>query len=217
MSYIKKVIMGMMLLVLLTSCQKTLQNEKEVFQSTFDIIDPLNTTGLTLSSYNGNNVAGFYNNGEFSVNLSNLAAHDFIKISFNLYIHDFWDGNSTGNSEVVTGPDIWRMEVDNEQIINTTFSNTVCNEIYCLLQSFPKNYPWQFNPHTGVANQNLPGRCAAGGGITSLYRIEKLVKHNGGRVSLRFSDLLKQSNVPDQTCDESWSLDDLKISTLSSQ
>lgn len=192
-------------------------NESTIYENSFQTNDLSNTTGVIVNAYASNKVAGFYNNGGFSLNLSSLPAHDFIKISFNLYIHDFWDGNSTGNADVITGPDLWRMEVDDEQIINTTFSNTVCNEIYCLQQSFPRNYPWQHNPHTGVANQNLPGRCAGGGGITSLYRIEKLVKHSGGKVSIRFSDLLKQSNVPDQVCDESWSLDDLKITTLSSQ
>ncbi len=194
-------------------CKKLNDQHELIYINTFEDNNLANSSGLIINSYNGTKVAGFYNNGKFDIRLDNLKDHDFIKVSFDLYIHNYWDGNSTGNKEITTGPDTWSMKVDDSYIIRTTFSNTVCNVIYCLQQSYPNNYPFQNDPQTGASNTNLPGLCG-NGGITTLYRVEKLVKHSGGRISVTFEDLLKQSNVDDKLCDESWSLDNLKISTL---
>lgn len=196
-------------------CQKALQDEKIVYENNFESNKLANTTGLILASFNNSMVAGFYNTGKFSINLETLPKHNYIKVSFDLFIHDFWDGNNTGNEQVATGPDIWSMKVDSAYSVYTSFSNTVCNEVFCLLQSYPNNYPFQNNPGAGSGNFNLPGLCSTGA-KTSLYRIERLIRHSGGRVSITFEDFLKQSNVPDKLCDESWSLDNLKISVVNS-
>lgn len=208
-----KLILSLVLALALSGCRKALQDEKFVYQNNFEKNELSKTEGVIIHTYKGNKMAGNYNKSGFKVALEGLEKHDYIKISFDLYIHDFWDGNNTGNKEVATGPDIWSMIVDGKYIINTTFSNTVCNVIYCLQQSYPKNYPWQNDPGTGEANVILPGMCAAGG-ISKLYRIERLIKHDKSRAFIAFEDLLQQSNVPDEKCDESWSLDNLEISIL---
>lgn len=210
-----KLILCFIIALPLSGCRKALQDEKLVYQNSFETNDLSQTSGLIIHAYNGSKMAGNYNKAGFKVDLESLAKHDYLKISFDLYIHDNWDGNNSGNKEVATGPDIWSMLADGEYIINTTFSNTVCNVIYCLQQSYPNNYPWQNDPGSGDANISLPGMCAAGG-ITKLYHIEKLIKHDKGRAFVEFKDLLQQSNVSDQKCDESWSLDNLMISILNS-
>ena len=211
--YKRKYIISFFTLIVFIGCQKSLQNDQSVYSNDFESKDLANTEGVVINNYNGSNVAGYYNDDQFSVSLNALPSHDYVKISFDLYIHNYWDGNSTGNMVVITGPDIWSMKVDDSFIIQTTFSNTVCNVIYCLQQSYPNNYPFQNNPQSGAYNTNLPGLCG-NGGITTLYKIEKLVKHSKASLLLTFGDLLKQSNVTDKLCDEAWSLDNLKISTV---
>ena len=54
----------------------------------FDAID-----GAQIMTFNNTTVLGNYNNDGFSLNLNNIGPHDYIYISFDLYIHDSWDGN----------------------------------------------------------------------------------------------------------------------------
>ena len=58
------------------------------------------------------------------------------------------------------------------------------------------------------------------GGKTTLYKIEKGFKSSGNSIVVRFFDELYQPNaidkdgVPQQKCDESWSMDNIKIRIL---
>jgi hypothetical protein len=158
---------------------------------------------------------GRYFDGGFNLRLENLPRHDVIKISFDLYINDSWDGNSVGSATAVGGPDLWQMKVDGDTYINTTFSNSPCNDSYCLMQSYPQNYPYNNPPKTGAYRSDLPGTCHFIGipGGTSLYKIEKVIRHKSSSVLLDFRDSLKQSNSGDPFCDESWSLDNLTVTT----
>jgi hypothetical protein len=55
------------------------------------------------------------------------------------------------------------------------------------------------------------------GGPTTLYKIEKVFKSNGNGIVIRMHDELYQPNaidkngIPQQKCDESWSIDNLNI------
>ena len=59
------------------------------------------------------------------------------------------------------------------------------------------------------------------GGETTLYKIEKGFRHSGNAVVIRFYDELYQPNAIDKDgvvqtkCDESWSLDNLKVRIIS--
>ena len=72
---------------------------------------------------------------------------------------------------------------------------------------------------TGVLIENLPEICESSffGGPTSLYKIEKTFKSSGKALVLKFYDELYQPNAIDkdgnvqQKCDESWSIDNIKI------
>ena len=214
MNILNKLFLSAAVMLVFSGCRKTLQQEVMVYQNGFETNDLRQTAGVVIHSFNGNQMAGSYNKSGFNVELEGLQSHDYLKVSFDLYIHDYWDGNNTGNQEVVTGADIWSMSVNKEAIIYTTFSSTVCNTNYCLLQSYPQNYPKQNDPGTGVVS-TLPGLCAAGG-VTKVYHIEKLIRHDNSWALISFEDQLHQSNVIDQKCDESWSLDNLKISIINS-
>ena len=104
----------------------------------------------------------------------------------------------------------------------TTFSNSPCFSNYCLRQSYPENYPSENNPKSGNTIVNLPKICENSffGGNSTLYKIEKGFRHSGNAVVIRFYDELYQPNaidkdgIPQQKCDESWSLDNLKIRVI---
>jgi hypothetical protein len=68
---------------------------------------------------------------------------------------------------------------------------------------------------------NLPKKCEGfWGGKTTLYKIEKTFKHSGSALIISFFDELYQPNAIDDfgnnvaKCDESWSLDNLKVRIL---
>ena len=152
-------------------------------------------------------------------------------VSFDLYIHGSWDGNFNGNSEKSRVPDKWIMEFKPEMDLynhpdyykyETTFSNSPCFGNYCLKQSYPNLYPFSNNPKTGSFTTDLPRKCNGffGGPSTSLYKIEKGFKSSGKAVVIRFYDELWQPNaiddkgIPQQKCDESWSMDNISIRVI---
>ena len=148
-----------------------------------------------------------------------------------MYIHGTWDGNFNGFPEN-DKPDKWIMELDPEMDLIkdtssdrfvTTFSNSSCFSNYCLRQSYPEMYPSENNPKTGNTLFNLPKKCEKSffGGPTTFYKIEKGFRHSGNAIVIRFYDELYQPNAIDDfgvnqsKCDESWSMDNLKVRVIS--
>ncbi|RZL00096.1 MAG: hypothetical protein EOO89_30685 [Pedobacter sp.] len=204
-------------LTLALACAKEAKNETEVYRNDFENNNFAEITNPVVETYNGSKVLGRYNNGGFIVNIGGLPKHDLVEITFDLFIHDSWDGNRTddnGNN----GPDVWKMMIEGEEYINTTFSNSDCGTNYfCDPQSYPLNYPNNNNnPKTGAFNKNLPGVCLIAGqlGGTSQYRIIKRVRHDKNTLMLKCLDQLVQKNSNDKKCDESWSVDNLVIKTI---
>ena len=105
----------------------------------------------------------------------------------------------------------------------TTFFKQCLFPNYCLRQSYPESYPFENNPKTGNNIINLPKTCQKSfyGAQTTLYKIEKGFKHSGNAVVIRFYDELYQPNAIDDfgvnqsKCDESWSMDNLKVRVIS--
>ena len=187
--------------------------------------------GKDISIFNNTTVLGDFNNDGFTLHLKDTGDHDYVFISFDLYIHGTWDGNFNGFPEN-DRPDKWIMELNpNMELIKdssndrfvTTFSNSPCFSNYCLRQSYPENYPFENNPKSGHSSVELPKICKNSffGGDTTLYKVEKGFRHSGNAVVLRFYDELYQPNAIDKDgevqskCDESWSLDNLKVRVIS--
>ena len=181
--------------------------------------------GAAISFFNDSYVLGDFNNDGFTLHLEDVIDHDYVFISFDLYIHGNWDGNSNGFKEndqadfwiIELNPDMQNISED-YHIFRTTFSSSPCWPNYCLKQSYPDSYPEINNPKTGFFEENLPRKCDGFfGGSTTQYKIEKTFQSTGRSIIMRIHDMLYQPNAIDdfgnsqQKCDESWSVDNLKI------
>ena len=146
------------LFFLINSCSyPELIFDELVYENDFEKNELNNITGGVISNYNKTKILGDFNNQSFSLNLNNLKNHNYLVISFDLYIHGTWDGNFNG-FESNDQPDKWIMEVNpyfgsitdpNYARFETTFSNSPCFSNYCLRQSFPNEYPFENNPKKG--------------------------------------------------------------------
>ena len=217
-------------LVIISCTYPKMISDEIIYSNDFESNNLNNINGGVISKYNNSSVIGDFNNDGFTIHLNDVGTHDYIFISFDLYIHGTWDGNKNGFSEN-DKPDLWLIEFKPEMrefgdpdndYFSTTFSNSPCFSNYCLLQSYPENYPNQNNPQTGHLLKISEKKCKDNffGGITTLYKIEKGFKSSGNAISVRFSDKLYQPNAIDkngitqQKCDESWSLDNLEIRAI---
>ncbi|WP_158798508.1 hypothetical protein [Pedobacter sp. L105] len=212
----KLLLLSFTFIILLSSCAKTVQNEVQVYSNDFESANLSGITGGIISSFNGSKVLGNYNKGEFNLTINDLPKHDLVDISFDLYIHDSWEGVQQIGS--VSGPDIWAMNVDRKSYIYTTFANFDCVAgNFCPPQSYPGDYPAQSNnPKTGASRTDLPGFCseASNPNGTTLYKIHKSVSHSDKMLLIQCLDKLVQTNVTDQKCDESWSVDNLVVKVI---
>jgi hypothetical protein len=209
----KKDLLLVAFLFIIVSCKTHVSNEATVYNNDFESNSLQGITNGVIEQFNGTNVLGRYNNGYFNLALNNLPKHDLITISFDLYIHDSWDGNKRD----LDGPDIWQMVVDGNAFINTTFSNNSFRPgDFTSPQSYPFNYPNNYNnPKTGAFRTNLPGVCdTIGPKITSQYKITKTFAHKSGTLVLQCLDKLVQTNATDPKCDESWSVDNISVKAI---
>lgn len=213
---IKKILL-IILLISGLSCKKDVKSEIEVYNNDFENGRLQDIVGGIIELYNGSHVLGRYNNQSFELIVNDLPEHQLVEVSFDLYIHDSWDGNLSGDFGR-NGPDIWEFIVDGNSFIKTTFSNSDCGEdTFCNPQSYPANYlNSNNNPKTGAANKLLPGVCIRAGevGGTTLYKITKVIAHSAGSVSIKCVDRLIQTNSQSPKCDESWSIDNLKVKAI---
>jgi len=197
----------------LTSCVESVENQVQIYNNNFSKLDLANFENGRLLIWRNDTIAGFYHNEEVAVTLYDLPAHNYLKLTAEIFIHDSWDGNW---DDGYSGPDYWFMGIDSVDVVRTTFSNSPCESSYCLYQSYPNEFFRQNIPKTGAIEANLPSLCLGGQTTTSRYRIEKLIEHSKVD-SVRFfmRDELKQTNSYSPNCDESWSI--AKISILAIQ
>lgn len=207
-----------LLAFLFISCAKSADSNVEIYSNDFEKGDLDGITNGVINSFNGSKVLGNYNNGGFSLTINDLPSHDLIEISFDLYIHDSWEGTQQLNDNE-TGPDIWQLKVDNKTFINTTFNNYECVPgNICPPQSYPADYPTSSNnPKNGAFKTDLPGFCSWANipNGTTLYKIHKSISHSDKTVLIQCLDLLKQKYAADPKCDESWSVDNIRVKAIS--
>lgn len=205
----------LLVLLMVASCTKNLHKETTVFLSDFEDAKIGEIFNSQISDFNGSKVLGRYNVGGFDLFLDSLPEHDLIQISFDLYIHDNWKGNSpTG---VKDSSDIWIMNIDGGTDKYTTFSNGWCTAEDCTDQSFPDNFPFKNNPAKANAiRTDLPGACALKEvpGGTIQYKIQRTVYHTSSTLHLGcYGQLFRHISEADPACSASWSVDNLKITT----
>lgn len=216
-------------LITLCACEDDFDLQKVVFESDFEsgTLSPEVSAG-PLSFYNGTHVIGPFNKSGFSVTIDHLEAHEYVQLSFDLYISGTWDGNldtviSLGE-KVVAGPDFWTLEIEQspepelrlakELYFKTTFANGHCLPDGCKIQSYPEQYPFIFNPWAGSTQRALPDPCTGEASLSSVYRIQKVYPHRSGTLRVSFYDNLQDSKERNALCNESWSMDNLTIKIL---
>ena len=87
----------LVILITINSCSypEMIRNELIYFN---DFEDKLlsNIDGGDIISFNNTSVIGNFNNDGFTLFLDDVGDHDYVFISFDLYIHGSWDGNLNG-------------------------------------------------------------------------------------------------------------------------
>ena len=229
----KKIFLLSLLSFFYTCSYPEIIRDELIYDNNFESNNLNEIDGGGLSNFNNTTVLGDYNNDGFTLHLSNVGDHDYVFVSFDLYIHGSWDGNFNG-FDTNDKPDKWIMEYQPEMDLFknpnfdkfiTTFSNSPCWPNYCLRQSYPENFPFENNPKSGAFETDLASKCPNSffGGPTTLYKIEKGFRSGGNAIVLRFYDELYQPNAIDkdgitqEKCDESWSLDNLKVRVIKYQ
>ena len=214
----------LLILITIFSCSQPdgLKRNELFYNNDFESGDLDAIDGAQLMTFNNTTVLGNYNNDGFTLNLNNIGDHDIIYITFDLYVHDSWDGNF--NNLDPDQPDAWFIELSSDfstdpsissNVWETSFSNSVCLPSFCLKQSYPNIFPFD-NPPREESSQLLPGLCSLESNLdgTTLYKIEKRFEHTANAILINFYDKLYQPNAVDEMCDESWSLDNLKVRVI---
>jgi hypothetical protein len=163
-----------------------------------------------LHYFAGNQMLGPFGFGGVLIRINDIPEYDRIVISFDLYIHDAWEGPGSSRES----SDIWIFDLNGGNQIYTTFINTKCVTRNCgTFQHYPYNFAQAaLNPENAeVINPELPGLCLYSNEIggTKLYHIRKKYSQIGQNISLGlFADL---KNLGEDNCNKSWSIDNLKI------
>lgn len=210
--------------LLISSCtEDSLPTEISFYHYDFET-DYTNIDSVYVSEFNGSKVLGPFNNSGFSVHWAALPDHEYIKLSYDLYIHDSWEGNTNNINNGQPDHDAWMIEFDphlntkvHEKIyFETSFSNGLCEPGFCFSQSFPNQFPFANNAKEGALSKKLKGRCLYKDSPigTTLYRMNQVFPHKKREVVIAFYDKLKQKNPFPHLCEESWSLDNLSISLI---
>jgi hypothetical protein len=199
-----------------TACIKDVTSTKTVYFNDFENdslhnIILYNASGLEKKRrtelFNGSKVLGRFNNNAVILTLDSLPEHSLLNISFDLYIHDHWEGDHLMAGTTI--PDAWQVLIDDHPILVTTFSNGPYK------QSYPDWYPSAVpNPARGdAADTTLPGACSLKGikNGTSHYTFSQNIAHNGHSFKMDCRDALQPF---DSICLKSWSIDNLRISTI---
>ena len=70
-----------------------------VYENDFENLNLKSIDGGDIMSFNNTNVLGDFNNDGFTLFLDDVGDHDYVFISFDLYIHGSWDGILMGFTE----------------------------------------------------------------------------------------------------------------------
>jgi len=156
--------------------------------------------------FNGSKVLGGFNNGAFSVSLGHLPEHNAINVEFDLYIHGPWQGDYLGTSNI---PDLWKILIDDKNVLLTTFSNTSYKQSYPSYYLSGPEYPARGDAYITA----IPGRCSTANQPdgSSWYKFVTTIPHTQDSTTIYCADALQPYN---SGCIKSWSIDNLKITAI---
>ena len=138
---------------------------------------------------NGQKFLGRFNNSSLTLTVGDLAAHQRIRVSFDLYIIRSWDGDER-----------WGFSIDGTQMLYTSFAHWSSQA-----------YPGEVNQ--GVSNPTRTGATGIGtlgwgsdGWGDTVYRMSFTSLHTANAATLNFSG----SNL-EGIDNESWGIDNIKV------
>ncbi len=178
-------------------------------------------SGIAVTPNQARSFLGEFGNEKVCLSLDNLPDHDQVRISFDLYIIRSWDGNYTYANQLPTalqalmedeiiGPDEWMLAAGGQELIHTTFSNWISPEFS---QSYPGVYPHDDYPsRTGAAESSTLGYLFGPFEHDTVYHITRVINHSDAALLLEFSAKGLQGIK-----DESWGLDNVKVSVFTRQ
>jgi len=211
------ILVSFLIIISLASC-KGLQKETIVYKNDFEGGNLSGIIDGKIEDYNGSKVIGRYSQNGFLLKLDSLPKHNMVQISFDLYIHDTWDGNAVKPE----GPDIWIMNIDGWSAIYSTFANGLCQNC---TQAFPVEQPSHVNgglvffnnkPNSNAIKTDLPGACKLkdSKGGTSMYRILRTFEHTKSTLDIGCFAQLEDPDPANKDCNESWSVDNMMVKTI---
>ena len=160
---------------------------------------------------NGTYVLGRYGFDNFKLSLESIDSYDFIEISFDINIHDKWEGN--GTPENSWQPDIFIFNIYEFNIIYSSFVNTGCQGKDCDgIQSYPESLG-NINPENADAiNSTLKGVCFFSDhqGGSKKFRFKKRFNQTGSSLEFTFGAQLTRV-TSDDYCLKSWSIDNIEV------
>lgn len=204
----------------LTSCLRGQPEEQVIFELDFEDDQIAQGKGFMqfggteqkYFNFNGSRVLGRFATAGIDILFDDLDEHDFVEVSYDLYIHDNWEGNGLrGNGEDVVILNIGPTTVFFSSIINTKCIDQSCTAI----QSFPNIIRRQMHPeNANVADPTLPGVCLWAGEIggTKKIRIEERRFHSAANLRVNIAADIKDAGA--DFCNKSWSIDNLQIKTI---
>ncbi len=174
------------------------EEENVVYFNDFSASAGGNWNRSELASITGQQTFGAFSNETVSFQMGNLPAHDSLIVELTVYALDSWDGNGQAGGE------IWEMDVDGAPVVQTNFSSFADKS-----QCYPDNCP-AANPWGTGSDLNLSPYCHPIAG--KRYQIRRVVAHTNSSVSIDLSAM----NLQVPICDESWAVDNFRVSVLSS-
>lgn len=202
-------------MLLCQSCFKDIPSKIVIYNNDFEtdqmrdikvygnagIVDSIKTI-----RFNGSKILGNFNNNLVFLDKTSLPTHNALRVEFDLYIHDKWEGDYVTPGYSL--PDLWTLVIDGFTVYLATFSNGA------QLQSFPNKFV--STPSTNKAHADawtlLPGICAYSSRPdgTAMYKIDYTTAHSGD-LHIILADLLQGQS---SHCTKSWSIDNLRITAI---
>ena len=176
-------------------------NYQNQYNQTFETSPFSGWSSQVSFNYNSSNVLGPFYNDSLIYLATSLPTHDSVKVTFDLYIHDSWEGECA-----LIGKDKLKLWGGNVLAMDASFSNNAsCQQSYSN-SGVPGLYPAE---NDGV-KFNLIRRCN-NSSKTTKYTVTRTFAHSGSKMNLSWVGNLNDVAPNQNICDESWSIDNIQI------